>query len=102
MIDFRSVILERLIALDYIAAEEEPDEIMEELDSVDSESYTTTEEALGNDVLGPESWVVLAQAWMRGVRSSMVDEAVMPPVFVGDPDIPSTHSHWPHATLNEM
>ncbi|KAJ7034471.1 fungal-specific transcription factor domain-containing protein [Mycena alexandri] len=89
---FIVVILERLITLDYIAAEEEPDEIMEELDSVDSESYTTTEEALGNDVLGPESWVVLAQAWMRGVRSSMVDEAVMPPVFVGDPDIPSTHS----------
>ncbi|KAJ7729941.1 fungal-specific transcription factor domain-containing protein [Mycena metata] len=91
------VILERLIVL-YHIPEEEPDEILEELDSVvDSESYTTA-----GEVLGPESWVILAQAWMKVARPPMVDAAGMPLVLVGDPDIPSAYSHWPHATLNEM
>ncbi|KAF7369870.1 Glycosyltransferase family 15 protein [Mycena sanguinolenta] len=77
-------VIERLLALDHTAAEQ-PEAHSDTTSSPGSISGTGTEGLMGHQ---PESWTVLAQAWLAGApldRHSLPQTLPIPPVFVGGP-----------------
>ncbi|KAF7355948.1 Zn(2)-C6 fungal-type domain-containing protein [Mycena venus] len=96
---FFVTVLERLLAIDYIPAEQPEDELM-------SAAPNGASDANGSGS-GPESWVTLARAWLAGTGAvldvhsiSTPDGLTMPPVFVGDQEVAPTQYHRLRALLD--
>ncbi|KAJ6528906.1 fungal-specific transcription factor domain-containing protein [Mycena capillaripes] len=98
---FFVIVLERLLALDYIPTEL-PDDLPDGVFKHDPFIGTVAEgfESVRKE-REPESWMAFAQAWMAGshLQPPIPQVISMPPVFAGDQDVPQGRYRRPYADL---